>query len=102
MGRKHGDSTPPTHELLGLDSRFPPPPLFPPPPPALRNDANALLREAIFNNILEKIKRGIKVSSSRVLEYIAALWFCWLYAFVSYVLVLINSVLTHLILFLTG
>lgn len=36
--------------------RFPPPPLFPPPPPSYDGDTNAILREAIFNNMNARLK----------------------------------------------
>lgn len=36
--------------------RFPPPPLLPPPPPSYNGDINAILREAIFNNMNARIK----------------------------------------------
>lgn len=53
--------TPPDGASWKFEERFPPPPIFPPPPPSWRGDANALLREAIWANMVDQIKRAIKV-----------------------------------------
>ncbi|KAI0226482.1 hypothetical protein LSAT2_022998 [Lamellibrachia satsuma] len=39
-----------------FDRHFPPPPLFPPPPPTVQGDTNAILREAVFNNMKNVMK----------------------------------------------
>ena len=61
---KQASLTPPGGNDWKFGGRFPPPPIFPPPPPSWRGDANALLREAIWANMVDQIKRAIKVGFS--------------------------------------
>lgn len=61
-----------TDKMIEFDLKFPPPPLFPPPPPAWREDTNAILREAIFSNILDFIKKAIKGEPEELTNEISA------------------------------
>ena len=53
---------------------FPPPPVFPPPPPSIAGDTNAMLRQAVFNNMqLSRNRVSIILILLQNITYINAL-----------------------------